>query len=378
MAVGQMTDQYAAWRRALAGNKLDLGVRGDPMSPPSGFYRQKAWKGDTSPQRLLAIWREADGALTVERFVNKKHSVQTMTALEADSLFESPDIVAVSQELYDSILNGGEWPAVHTTYLRTKDIKAGVAWSEEWSRGQLAVHIGIDPVEDRLGATENARAVVGDNNPPPDMATHESIAARLVGLGKQLAGCLKEWGGKPRTKAEGDAVANFAVEFKKIENDVVARHKMAKQPSLDAGREVDGTWFPIRDNAKAYRDKALVIATAFIDAENAKAKAEADRVNAEARRAAEKAAAISGEKPEPVAEVKAEPVKLGTTRTVSQKTLKRWVVTDRMIFFAHLAKNEAVPQDLDDLLGVIANRVGAIMKNVPETKDKCVKVRSVL
>ena len=364
-----MTDQYSAWRNALACNKLDLGVRGDPMSPPSGFYRQKAWKGDTSPQRLLALWREADGALTVERFVNKKHTVQTMTALEADSLFESPDIVAISDDLYDSILNGGEWPAIHTTYLRTKDIKAGVAWSEEWSRGQLAAVRG-DTDGDDMGTPHNERAVVGGNNPPADIATHVSIAARLVGLGKQLAGCLKEWGGKPRTKAEGDAVANFAVEFKKIENDVVARHKVAKQPSLDAGREIDGTWFPIRDNAKAYREKALVIANAYIEAENAKAKAEADRVNAEARKAAEKAAAISGEKPEPVAEVKAEPVKLGTTRTVSQKTLKRWVVTDRAAFFGHLLKNEAVPQDLDDLLGVIANRVGAIMKNVPGIEQK--------
>ena len=364
--------EYERWQAALAGGKLDLGVRGDP---PSGFFRLKPWRGDApGTQRTLALWRAGDDFM-VER--NFKAFAKPVTAMEADELFSSPDIVAITYELYEEVRAGAPWPEIHTTYLRTKDIAAGVHWTAEWSQAQLDAQARVAPTKvDPQASDNNPRIVIGGNNPPEEitdlpapvkpLTLSEQVAAKLKVEGELLAGLLKAWGGKPTNKAQADQVADAASVFMAISKEAAANHETAKAPHLEAGRKVDAEWFPIRDGAKKYREKALGIADAYISEAHAKALADAEEAHKQRKMEAIKQA-VENKTPVPEAEraPPPEPVKLGTVRTVSQRSKKNYVVTDRPKFVAYLMALEKQPDDFVESLGKIASRLGAMGLAIP-------------
>lgn len=343
-------DQYQRYFDALDGKPLDLGERGDP---PSGFYRFAPWKTDADKkQTTIALWRGEAGEIFVEK---NFYEPKEMTALEADDLFTNQH-VAISQELYESRRTkalADAWPEIHTTYLRTVDIKAGVVWTEEWARKRLSANV---ETHDERG---NPRAVAGDNN-PPDATPVEALTARIKAIGSQFAAILKEWGSdEPRTKAEGDLAANFAVKFKELENEAVAAHKIEKAPHLAAGQAVDEKWRAPRDLATKSRARILALCSSFIDKENARQQAEVDAANKAAREAAAREAKATGEAPAPVAETKAEPIKLGNGgRTVSQRVKDAWNVTDYVVFTGYLVQNDAVSPALKEAFDVCATNLG--------------------
>jgi hypothetical protein len=272
--------------------------------------------------------------------------------MQIDEMFAG-EHYAIPYDLYVAVTERGEpWPELYTTRLRTKDIAAGVVWTEDWARAHLASNV---ETHDEAG---NPRAVIGDNEPPPDLLPSQALAARIDALANALAGFLAPLGGAPKTKAEADTVANYATKFKELANEATATHKVEKEPHLVAGRAVDAEWFPVRDKADACRKKALGIADAWINAEKARLAEEARKANEAARREAERAAAMSGETPVPVQEVAPAPVKIGTGRTVSQRTRKVWTITDLPAFVAYLLAMEKPPADFVATCETLATRLG--------------------
>lgn len=380
-------EEYARWQTALAGGKLDLRERGDP---PSGFFRCKPWRGDAEgTQRTIALWRAGDDFMVEKDF----KAARTMTAMEADDLFSSPDIVAITYELYEAVRGGQPWPEVHTTYVRTKDLST-VHWTVEWSQAQLDAKARLAPTKvdpqpeavrepagierrrsEAAEASDNPRAVIGGNNPPETVTPEtpakpltlsEAVAAKLKVEGELLAGLLKTWGGKPTNKAQADQVADAASVFMAISKEANANRETAKAPHIAAGEAVDAEWVPIRDGAKKYREKALDIANTFINEANAKALSDAEAAHKERKMEAIKQA-VENKTPVPeVAPVAApEPIKLGTVRTVSQRGKKTYLVTDRPKFVAYLMALEKQPDDFVEVLGKIASRLGAMGLAIP-------------
>ena len=322
--------QFDRWRAALKGAKLDLGERGNP---PSGFYRMKRWRNDPQPpfQRTLAIWRselEGENVFAEINFGRWK----ILSPDEADELFANPDLVSIPHPLYESVRSGGAWPEVHTTYLRTKDITAGVVWTEEWSRKQLAANVethnehGERRAESATTAQENEAARIGHNGPPKGEV--ELIKERLQSLGDEVAKTLKAWGGKPRDKSEADRCGDFINAMRAIYKDADSKREAEKEPFLNGGREVDAKWKPVKDDAERYAIKLKGIAAEWLEAEQKKA-----HEAAAAERAKLVEASPSAEYIPPVETPK---ISIGTGRQVSIKTREMYQVTDPKLFFDHL------------------------------------------
>jgi hypothetical protein len=337
---------WARWQAALRGERLDLGERGNP---PVGFFRFPIKDGR---QEAVAIWRDEGGELQCLR--NIFGTGEGMTALQIDEMFAS-EHYAIPRDVFDAVTERGEpWPEIYTTRLRTKDIVAGVVWTEDYARAQLAADV---ETHDEEG---NPRAVIGGNNPPADLPPDEALAARILNIGKQLAAWLATIGGKPTTQAQAETLGNYANKFKDCENEAVAAHKAEKEPFLKAGREVDAKWFaPVRDKAVASRAKALALIKAYTDAEDERRK-EAARIENEARRtAAEKAASVAEVAPEPLPEIVPERAKVSTLRGGGAKVAPTWTVTNLPAFVAHIAALENPPPDLIDTCAKLARRYGA-------------------
>jgi len=149
-----MSDEFARWRHALAGNPMDFGERGDPAS---GYYRNPTSKG----MEAICIFR--DGA-QVQCIRNIFGDGSKMTADEIDELFGQCGRYPISYDLYTAVAENGEpWPEIHTTVLRTKDIKAGVAWTESWARARLAEN------PETHDADGNPLPPRNHNNPPEEL-----------------------------------------------------------------------------------------------------------------------------------------------------------------------------------------------------------------
>ena len=357
--------QFQRYFNALRGSKLYLG---EGYDPPSGFYRMRRWRNDPPPpfQRTLAIWRE-DGKILVE--VNYK-GVKEMTAEEADELFYNPDLVAISHKLYEEIRSGGVWPDVHTTYLRTKDIKEGLHWTEEWSRKQLAAQVAThdehgerrEPVGG-LGLLGCAALplkgdvydqLVGHNNPPADLV--REIRDRLNTVAEAVAKDLNKWGGKPRDKDEADRCAVLINAMRDIGKDADHRRVNEKEVFLKGGREVDAKWRGVIDDAKRYADKLKTIATEWLEKAEAEAKAATVVELAKVREE-------TGIEPEPPSE---EPkIRIGSGRQISIKTREMYQVTDPKLFFDHLFEKNIEMSNIMVEAHKLANKLAANGLPVP-------------
>lgn len=339
-----MGDQWTRWRRALDGQKLDMGERGNP---PSGFYRraagQKGWEA-------VCVFRDDAGTLCCIR--NKFGDGSNMGVEDIDELFAS-EIYAVPEEVYRAVAEQGhDWPPEHLTRLTLKEIQAGVVMTTDLARKKAGL-------EDEA---ENPRAVIGDNKPPEDLPLDRRIADRISTLRARVGNWLQSIGGAARTKEEADKVADYASKFSDILKEADEAFKTEKDYWLKGGREVDAKW-KFRTEAGELRQKCLAIGNKWIDAEKARLAEEARKQHEAAQTAARKEAEATGE---PVADVKvpeAPKVTIGNTRTVSQRERKVWVVTDRAAFVSYIIAMNQVPPDFTEVLDKIAHRLGSA--NVP-------------
>lgn len=357
--------QYSRYFAALKGAKLDLGARGDP---PSGFFRFKRWRNDPPPpfQRTLALWRDPEGGL----YASKNYmAANTLGYDEADELFTSPDCVAIPHALYNEIRTAGHeaWPEIHTTYLRTKDITAGLHWTEAWARKQLAGNVethAADGERKQVPAADR-EVTAGDNGGPPTDPVSK-MKERLADLGVSVAMELKAWGGAPRNKDDADRCADYINLFRDVHKNAEHHRVNEKEEFLKGCRETDAKWKPITDKAKALTDRLKAIAGEWI------AKEEAARVAAaeDAR-----AKAVAENTTEPVNEVQVnEKVTIGTGRQVSVRTRTIYAVTDTKLFMAHLIdKDIDLPSDLMIQFHKLANKLalnGVPVPGVAKTTEK--------
>ena len=337
-----MIDQWAAWRHALAGNRLDFGPKGEP---PSGFYRQATRQGIEA----IAIWRDGEGAIHCRRSIFGNGA--KMGADEIDELLATCGHYPISHDLYMAVTKEGkEWPPEYATTLTAQEIKNCVPWTPELGRAKIGKD--IEPAE-------NPRAVAGGNNPPKDLTPDQNLAGQVNVMEAAVADWLKSIGGEPRNKAEADTLGNYAVKFADFKTTAEAAHKVEKEPHLIAGREVDAKWFAIRDRAAAVRKRCLDIVGKWIKTEQTKRAEEARKANEEAARLRAEQAKTADVAPPAVEEVKPEPVKVGTARSLSQRERQTWVVTDPAAYAAFLCKMETIPPDLTEVLNKIARRQGA-------------------
>lgn len=348
-----MTDQYDAWRRALTGKAIDFGPKGEP---PSGFFRHLTKRGIEA----VAVWRDGDGNLQCKRSIFGDGS--KMTPEEIDELVGSCGHYPIPYELYTAVTRDGQlWPHEASTKLTMAEIKDGVGWTLELGRKKLGIQEGAQAADD---AADNPRGVVG-NNQPLAPSPVEVLSIRVEDISILVKDWLAEIGGAPRDKAEADRLADYASKFAELRSTAETEHKREKAPHLEAGRAVDAAWFPIRDKADALRKRCLEIAAKWMKAEEARRAEEARKANEEAKRRAEESARQTGAPAEPISEVKAEPVKIGHARTVSQRTRVVWRVTDLPAFANYLAKLDTPPPEFVEVCEKLANKLGKAGAKVP-------------
>jgi hypothetical protein len=147
------------------------------------------------------------------------------------------------------------------------------------------------------GWDDEPEASIGHNQ-PADLDPYEALVHEFASEKEQAEAFMK----KPiTTQAEADRAAIWSKRLSTIAKKATDLHKVAKQPHLDAGREVDNKWRDLKEEPDAISKKLKRHMDAFLQEEARKererqvaARAEADRIQREAdaaRVAAEKAAA---------------------------------------------------------------------------------------
>jgi hypothetical protein len=357
-----MTDnQYDRYFAALRGEKLNLGKLGDP---PSGFFRFRRWRTDPPLpfQRTLALWRDAEGGLYASK---NYYNANTISYDEADELFTSPDCVAIPFTLYKEIETKGSiaWPEIHTTYLRTKDITAGLHWTEDWSRKQLAANvethteIGDRKIPDHPASDRMVNS--GDNGAPTDARAY--ISDRLDRICIDIGRELKEMGGKPNDKLQADRLADYINTFRDIHKDSEHHRRNLKSPLELQLKQIDGDWMPISSKAKEKAEKLKGIAGEWLD----KAQVEADAIATAAR---EQAIANGVADPiEPSSETKvSEKLSIGTGRQVSVRTRTIYAVACVQVFMEYLIdKKIELPSGLMIEMHKLANKLAVNGLTIP-------------
>lgn len=215
-------------------------------------------------------------------------------------------------------------------------------------------------------------AVPGGNAPPAEdsVEAHEEALQKVE---EEIAEFTKE---PITTQTRADAVQNLRDKATKLKTAIIARHKIEKQPHLDAGREVDGTWFPLRDRAEDASKKANRSLTAYLtkvqDELNRKAREEEKRLRDEA----EAEAKAKGEPVEEVVAPKVEPerARVGNTRKASLKMVPVAKITDldKALKAVMASNSNSWKEALGETMQKIANaamRAGIELEGVEFTEE---------
>ena len=339
-----MNDPYYEWREALEGRRVGWDRR---KVPPCGKWRFP-WsdrKTRESGQELVATWQDDNGTYFIAR---NKFGRGIIDEHDPEILWEIfvAEHYAIPDDVYFSVLNGGDFPPEHTVRVRLPDV-----WSMDLAREILA--------KARVMAIETGFAI-GDNNPPFEPGTADkALAAAILKKGEELKSLLDSWGGEPRNQVEAELVGSYVNVFRNFEKQANAYHASEKAPHLEAGRAVDAKWFPpVRDRAIACATKAKQITEAFKRAEDARKKEEIDRLLADMRKRAEQEAKITGEPVADIPEIKIEPTIIAAQRG-RKTTPKVWQVVNPIEFGTYILNMESIPPDMLECLNKLARKMGA-------------------
>lgn len=328
-----MTDQYAAWRAALAGETVAI----HDAEPNSGFYRVKRKNQELHP---VAIWRDEAG--TVFAQLNGE-SVEP--ALVWPWAAKKP----VTYEAYQAFMDGKGWP----------DDAPVVPISE------------APPTSPALGdgPAENPRAVPAHNSGDADAA--EAMRLELLGE-KELA---DQFLAKPITSQEAaDQVAVWSKRISDLKNRADKAFQAEKAPHLEAGRLVDEKW-RWRQDAEALVRKLKNHVTPWLEKLRADEQERARKAAEEARRQQEEAARLAAEaqagdeaaaaqaeeaQARAVETAKAAEVqRTGAGRTgakVSLRTVTEVIITDPIALATFYAGMQELNPDLKEVLLKLARR----------------------
>jgi hypothetical protein len=367
-------DQFAAYKVALAGGKMDFGPKGQPSS---GYFKHNVKQGIIE---AVAIWRDKHGALQCKRSIFGDGA--KMDADQIDELLASCGHYPIPHDVWLAITKEGKpWPLGYNTRLTMDEIKRGVTWTPELGRKKMLVESELaedkakaenfkqavaeefpaatatkDLPDGEAGAGgESSPAPIGHNNPPDESnwRDDEELAAQVAKLEEWVSSWLKVKKSAIDNKDDADKLADYATKFGEYKATAVAKHKVEKQPHLDAGREVDTRWFAIRDKADKLRVRCLEIVSKYI-------RGEQDRRNATAATENAKIADEGTTRPA----VEAERVKVGNARSVSARDRVVYVVDNPRMFCGYLLSLTAVPPDLTEALRLLAARLGPAMEKI--------------
>jgi len=273
---------YAFWQGALQGNPPEL-VRG---VAECGFYRHRTRDGEFIG---IAVWRNGEGDLVGR--VGAAGRVVEADEEWCERYFAWCAKNPVTEPAYRVWCETGKWPD------------------------------DVPEVERR-------------SNGEPHIILKETIADMRKEAETWLAGI----GGAVTTQEQADKAGNFKDRFAELEKEAVQSHKVAKEPHLKAGREVDAAWKPVAaagDDAKRW---AASLSEAFLKAERARA----------VQAAAEKAAAGQAVRPEDIK------VKAGTRgRGTTLRTYKEVRCTDHAALWAHYRDDERIYKHPDVMRAVM-------------------------
>lgn len=235
------------------------------------------------------------------------------------------------------------------------------------------------------------------SNEAPDDDSLEGVRDRIDALVAEANRYLKA--GAAKTKADADAAADVAVKLSELYTHADNLRKKEKKPHWDAAQAVDAAWNPVRDSADIYKKVKAQVVQPFLDAENARLKAEAEAAEAarlkviaearakaeaeEAARAAEYAEqaeqAIQDQKPLPPAPAPVEvkipesayaptpaytPVRAGTGKTVSTRIERTMLIEDYAKALAFFAEHDEIKAKVQEL----ANKLAKAKMTVPGCK----------
>lgn len=280
-----MSDQYDWWRGAcLAVSELALepyfGAHpihdGDPMS---GFYETRSKNRQTGQETrgVAAIWRDSNG--TLHGRLGK-------------------DFVLPEQKIMERWPFLAKRPIFHPTYKFVLE------------------HDGLFPDESPIAHRNRA-------DPPAD--TREAIGERVNVLSGEAEAIIAR--GAAKTLEDSNQAADLADALRKLEARAEELRTAEKKPHLDASRDVDKRWTPVRDAAGSAKErlKKLVITPFEV--------AEQRRREAEVRLEAEQVSNETG------VQVEAAPVKrvVGNTASVALHDVKTAEFVDfkqTLLFYA--------------------------------------------
>lgn len=322
-----MSDQYSAWRAALAGEPVAI----HDAEPNSGFYRVKRKSGELHP---VAIWRDQETG-AVQALLNG-------TSVEVTSVWPWAAKKPVTYEAYQDFMDGKGWPD-----------DAPVA------------PVTASPPD----VVENPRAVAGDNSGDLDAA--EAMRLELLGE-KELA---DKFLSKPIEAQEAaDQVAVWSKRIGDLKNRADKAFQAEKAPHLEAGRLVDEKW-RWRQDAETLVRRLKSHITPWLEKLRAEEQERARKAAEEARRQQEEATrlAAAAQAGDEAAAAQAEEVqaraiettkaaevqRTGAGRTgakVSLRTVTDVVITDLPALAAFYAGMNDAPADLKEVLLKLARR----------------------
>lgn len=263
------------------------------------------------------------------------------------------------------------WPAIYLTRLTTKELQAGVIWTEALGRARAGQDVepetaleGSCPVQAKAAGVQfpqpqpdNPRAVIGGNNPPEDLTPDQVLANRVKKVAANFKDFLVKIGGVIKTKAEADTAGNYSTKFLEFASMARKQHKVEKAPIIEAGRAVDARWLRTAEAAEAASADVIKSVKPWIDAEKVVREEEARKANEIVRQAALKEAQTTGEPVERPAEVKAEPVTFGTSKSIKERTKTTWQVTNSEAYFFYLRKT--CPEAFKDVIAAMQKLANA-------------------
>jgi len=280
---------WAYWQAVLSGKEMPI----HEGQPQIGYYRTKGGKG-RMPEPVAIF--EHEGAIV---------ALKSNNPVDASEIWTWVCTSPISYETYVAVAERGEkWP----------DLDEAVA------------------------------AQIGHNNSPLDEAEalREQIESAKAGAAEYAK--IRD----DEMAARAQSLRARLLELKAL---VEKGHKIAKEPHLKAGREVDAKWLPVAREAEA---GAKTIRTAMDAFENDKLRAERERqmtAQAAARQAQEAGRPVPV--PPPVETAPAAPIKGAYGKAASVRTIKVATVTDQDALYIALRDNP----DVKALLQKLAQKV---------------------
>lgn len=320
-----MTDQYAWWREAIAGNVGEI-IDGEPRS---GFYRTRR---KSEQAKAVAYWIDTkNGSLRCR--VNGA-DVPEQEALE---LWPFAAKEPIAHESFKTFTETGKWP---------------------------------DMDEAALSTLPGQNQVIGHNNPPTD--PFDILKEQI----ENARGGLKQYA-KITTEETAKAAQSLRARLLELGGDADKKREALKRPHIDAGNEIQRKWKPIIDLAQDGADALRKAISAFVNEQDRKEKARIAEEERKRREAADKAFA-AGKTPEPERQEPAPPppppapIKGGYGRGAGVRTVNVVTIADQDKVYAAFRDR----QEVKDLLLKLATQsvnAGHEVDGTTVTKEKDVR-----